>query len=223
MSDGTVPARLPPLPALGLDAIRALAAREPLGLAVEAFLFLRHGETEGNRLRFYQPAEQPLNERGLAQAQAAAALLAGEPIDRVAASTMPRAWRTAEIVAAPRGLAVEPVEGLRERWFGDLAGTAFAQVDWAASPPGGETPEGFVARARAGLAGALAPGGRRLLVSHGGVLEVLAAALRVDLPTDLHRNATPLRFARGADGAWRAAALGEVPGGGAAGSEGGAS
>ncbi len=190
----------------GIDALEALAAREPLTLGARAFFFLRHGQTEGNRTRIYQPAEIMLNETGLAQAQRAAHTLGRQPIRRILASDMERAWRTAHIVADPLGVPVVRAPGLRERWFGDLVGTSSLDLDWRLDPPNGETLAGFVARARMGIAAALADDAMTLLVSHGGVLHVLLAALRIARRPEHTANAAPLLFENGG-GAWRVTSL----------------
>lgn len=82
----------------GLDELFRLAREEPLTPRCSSFIFVRHGETDGNHARIFQTAEQPLNARGLAQAEAASEVLKGEKIQRIVASTMPRAWVTAEIL-----------------------------------------------------------------------------------------------------------------------------
>lgn len=194
----------------GLDLLRALASREPLAVDAPAFYFLRHGQTEGNRTRIFQHAEISLNDAGLAQAELAAGLLAGRPIRRILASDMERAWRTAHIVATPHGLPVQRASGLRERWFGDLVGTSSLNFDWALDPPNGETLAVFVSRARAGIAAALAHEETTLLVSHGGVLHVLMAALGVEERPAYTANAAPLLFEKEAPGTaagWRVTPL----------------
>ena len=190
----------------GLDALNAEAARRPLRPQVDSFLFLRHGETDGNRLHFYQGAEQPLNAAGEAQAREAAGILAGEPVKRIVASDMRRAWQTATIVAAAVGATPVPSTGLRERWFGDFVGTSTADFDWSRHPPNGEDLGDFVARARGALAAALAGSGRTLVVAHGGVLYVALAALGIPFEATLATNALPLRFVAEA-GVWRASPL----------------
>lgn len=199
------------IPRTGLAVLQALAAREPLAVDSPAFFFLRHGQTEGNRTRIVQSADIALNDTGLAQARQAARLLAGQPIRRILASDMTRAWTTAEIVAGPLGLPVTAEPGLRERWFGDLVGTSSLDLDWTADPPNGETLAGFVARARSAVAAALAHEATTLLVSHGGVLHVLLAALGVPtepghIAPECIANAAPLRFERDGGG-WRVTAL----------------
>ena len=63
-------------------------------------------------------------------------------------------------------------------YLGDLLGTSWAVIDWAAHPPGGESLDEFIQRTKRGLEQALGvPGEPPLLVAHGGTLRVLVAAL----------------------------------------------
>ena len=198
---------------LGLDALFELARASPLSPACTSFHFVRHGETDGNHLRIFQTAEQPLNARGLAQAEAASAALAKSGLERIVASTMARAWVTAEAIARPHGLKPLPEDGLRERWFGDLVGTPSLNHDWRDAPPNGETLATFVTRTQAGLRRALvgADTTRTALVGHGGVLYVLAPSLGIELTTDMLANATPMLFERHGTG-WRATRLADTGG-----------
>ena len=76
----------------GLDDLFAMARAAPLTPPCEQFYFIRHGETDGNHKRIFQPAEIPLNARGMAQAEAASKALATARLERIVASTMNRAW-----------------------------------------------------------------------------------------------------------------------------------
>jgi broad specificity phosphatase PhoE len=67
--------------------------------------------------------EVRLTEEGRAQAEAARALLAPAPFDRVLASPLPRTVETAEIVARGRGVEIELVPELRE-----LKGAPLAEI-----------------------------------------------------------------------------------------------
>ena len=178
----------------GLDEVRRLAARRPLRPRARRFIFLRHGETEGNARRVYQPPEIPLNAVGLEQARRAAEYLREHPVERILASDMQRAWQTAqaaaEIVGAP--LIAEP--RLRERWFGDLIGQSSKDLDWRSEPPNGEALRDFVARTQAGLHDALEADAPTLLVAHGGPLYVLVFSVGADLLERHIANATPLLF-----------------------------
>ena len=145
---------------------------------------IRHGETIGNASRIVQVPESPLSPRGVAQAQRLARRLAGEGIVRIVASDLARAATTAEILQAATGavLTYEPL--LHERNFGDLRGTAYADIafdifapDYA--PPNGETWPVFHARVDRAWAGvqalAATTDGNVAVVTHGLVCRSLAA------------------------------------------------
>jgi probable phosphoglycerate mutase len=196
----------------GLDELFRMAREAPLMPACESFHFIRHGETEGNAKRIFQHAEIPLNARGLQQAEAASSALAGARLERIVASTMTRAWVTAEIIGRPHGLTPIPEDGLRERWFGDLVGTPSHDHDWRDAPPNGETLATFVTRTQAGIDRALveASSKRTALVGHGGILYVLAPSLGLDITTELLANATPLLFERSSGSVWRVTRVADV-------------
>ncbi len=178
----------------GLDTVRRIAAANLLEPRARRFLFLRHGETEGNARRVYQTPEIPLNQRGEEQARLAAKYLRGHTVERILASDMRRAWQTAQAAAATVGAPVIAEPRLRERWFGDLVGTSSTDLDWRNEPPNGESLPDFVARTRAGLSDALDTDASTLLVAHGGPLYVLVFSLGAELLEQHIANATPLLF-----------------------------
>jgi broad specificity phosphatase PhoE len=198
-------------PTLGFDAIQELSRTIPFRPRLSRFIFLRHGETEGNRKGIYQFPDTPLNSAGEGQAAEAASILALASISRVAASPMMRAWRTAAVVTDGRDLLPEPDGGLQERLYVGLFGTPVGTLDWRVDPPACESLATFVHRTGHALSRWLAmeddPDGDLLLVSHGGVLLVLAALTGVDVHTELRRNATPILFTRSSSG-WEATAAG---------------
>lgn len=143
-------------------------------------LLLRHGETLLNVSRTIQPAATPLGPRGLAQAQALARRLAAMNIGAIVSSDLPRAWQTAEAIAAACRLPVVREPLLQERNFGDLRGRSRDALDFdpltmPEAPPGGESVAMFrdrVSRAfarivalRAGLGS-----GNLAVVTHGLVI-----------------------------------------------------
>jgi broad specificity phosphatase PhoE len=198
----------------GLEDLFTIARANPLDPECESFYFIRHGETDGNARKIFQTADQPLNARGLAQADAASKALANAGLARVIASTMDRAWVTAEIVARPHGLTPQPEPGLRERWFGDLVGTPSGDHDWREDPPNGETLAQFVTRTQAGIGRSLVGSAkqRTALVGHGGILYVLAPSLGLDLTSTLLANATPMLFERKAGGGWHVTRIADTGG-----------
>ena len=178
----------------GLDEVRRLATRRPLKPRARRFIFLRHGETEGNARRVFQPADIPLNTAGQAQARLAAEYLREHTVERILASDMRRAWETAQAAAAMVRAPVTPEPRLRERWFGDLVGTSSENLDWRREPPNGESLHEFIARTQAGFQDALDSEASTLLVAHGGSLYVLVFSLGAELLERHIANATPLLF-----------------------------
>lgn len=86
------------------------------------FLYLvRHGQSVGNvRRTFHGQTDYPLTQEGRRQAQQAAEKLREVSFTRCFASNLQRAWDTAQICVAGRGIAVEPCLGLREHYIGQL-------------------------------------------------------------------------------------------------------
>ena len=87
-------------------------------------LLIRHGQTELNRSeRFRGRSEAPLNEAGLAQAEAAARRIAAgwKPI-AVYSSPLTRALQTAEAIGRACGLSVQTEPGLIDIDFGAWQG-----------------------------------------------------------------------------------------------------
>jgi len=175
------------------------AAARPLKPRAWRFIFLRHGETEGNARRVYQASDIPLNPTGQAQARRAAEYLSAHPVGRILASDMRRAWQTAQAAAEVVGAPVIAEPRLRERWFGDLVGKSSAELDWRNEPPNGESLHEFVARTQAGIYDALDTEASTLLVAHGGSLYVLVFSLGADLLEQHIANATPLLFEYASD------------------------
>lgn len=135
----------------GLPAQTPFFAEAP----VTRFLLVRHGRTEWNRVeRFRGRADVPLDEVGVAQAEATAARVAGEwQPAAIYASPLSRALRTAQAIAARLGLDVQPEpalididygewqgrtpEEVRQRWPSELE--AWVHAPQRARIPGGES------------------------------------------------------------------------------------
>lgn len=153
-------------------------------------ILIRHAESEGNRDRCFTPhPEIPLTGRGREQAEVAATVLAQRfAPSRIVSSPFLRARQTAEILAAGLGLRVEIAADLRERSYGELAGSPYATPRigydpasyWTWRPPGGETLDEVVLRAGAVLDGlvAAAPDAEIVVVSHGAVMMALDRHVR---------------------------------------------
>lgn len=157
-------------------------------------LLIRHGETALNAARVLQPADTPLSPRGLAQAQAVAARLAGAGLAGVLASDLPRALQTAQAIArAAGGLPVQTTPLLHERNFGDLRGQPYDALGHDpiaadAAPPGGESMALFLARVDQAWAQAVQLqrqlGGPLAVVTHGLLIRALLGR-QVALPPGL--------------------------------------
>src|SRR5258706_8328105 len=95
----------------------------------EIFL-IRHGETDWNlEKRLQGHIDIELNAEGERQAAAVAAALLAEPLDLVAASDLQRAIRTADALAAPRGMKLHMDPALRERDYGAFEGLRYGDIE----------------------------------------------------------------------------------------------
>lgn len=169
------------------------------------FYFLRHGETDSNRLRTIAGSlDVELNATGLEQARAAVELVRPLGITQVVSSHLRRARETASTIARALALPHVVVPELAERNWGELEGRSQAlRVRGMPPPPGAESAEAFVGRTCAGLAQIRADG-VTLVVAHSGTFRVLCRLLGLPEPADAVVNARPIRFtppAR-AGGAW---------------------
>ncbi len=150
-----------------------------------AVLLLRHGETALNAARVMQPADTPLSARGQAQARAVAQRLARRGgIAAIVSSDLPRAWLTAQAVAAALALPIRPSVWLQERNFGDLRGRpydalGFDPLAMPEAPPGGESAAAFVQRVQQAFDDLLQQhhglDGDLLVVTHGLLIRTLLA------------------------------------------------
>ncbi len=146
-------------------------------------LLIRHGETDMNTNRVVQFPDTPLGKHGLRQADLLGQSLRSRPIARVLTSDYARAHATAEHVARHTGAELVVLPRLRERNFGDIRGTSYAdlgELDIFApdfSPPGGESWELFDRRVDSAWAEVLehaaAMSGEIAIVTHGLVLRSL--------------------------------------------------
>lgn len=94
-------------------------------------ILVRHGQTawnqeQGERLR--GRAELDLDEVGRWQAEMAAARIARWPVAAVYASPLTRALTTAQIIAQPLALAVQPLEGLIDIDYGEWQGLSLEEA-----------------------------------------------------------------------------------------------
>ena len=155
-----------------------------------SLLLIRHGETALNVARVLQPADTPLSERGLVQAEALARRLAAMDVATIVSSDLPRALRTAQAIAAATGAAIETTALLQERNFGDWRGQPYDTLSidpltMPDAPPGGESAAAFeqrVARAFAHMVQRRSEIGRTIAVVPHGLLirAVLARHVRLE-------------------------------------------
>ena len=158
-------------------------------------ILVRHGETDWNReLRFQGHVDVPLNAVGLAQAQRLATRLAGEAPHHLYQSDLQRAVQTAAPAALTLGLQGQSDMALREQNFGRVDGMRVDDIrqqfptEWAQwvrfdenyAMPNGETTRQFHARVIGALQrlAALHAGQRLLVVTHGGVLDMVYRSAR---------------------------------------------
>jgi broad specificity phosphatase PhoE len=177
----------------------------PAPLLRGPFCFLRHGETEPNRLGLIAGStDVPLNDTGFEQARAAARLLANVGIDAIYSSPLRRARETADIAAQALRLPVTVIPEIAERNWGELEGRPRAERVRGVTPPGAETLEAFTARTLAGLARVREGHRLPLVVAHSGTFRVLCAHLAIAAPEQPVENSRPLRFVPPAGGhSWR--------------------
>jgi broad specificity phosphatase PhoE len=135
------------------------------------FILIRHGQTDWNGgspggEHFRGRLDIPLNDVGIAQAEALAGALGHVAIAAVYASPLSRAIDTARPLAAQLALPVEPLDALLDIDYGDWAGRSHREVAeewpeqyrlWQAEPhllriPGGERLEDVRERFSRGLA-----------------------------------------------------------------------
>ena len=141
-------------------------------------LLVRHGETDWNAEGKLQGhTDRPLNDYGRRQAQLLGDRLAAEQFDAVYASDLCRARETAEILGEKLGLAVDIDPDLREKNWGSWEGLTSDERLHVAYE--GETTEAHRERTLRAVERIVErhPGGRVVVVTHGGSLRRLQAAV----------------------------------------------
>lgn len=160
-----------------------------------SIILVRHGETPLNVARTLQPADTPLSDTGLKQAQAVAERLAGLKLAAILSSDLPRAMQTAQAIAAATGAPITPTPLLHERNFGDLRGQPYDSLPYnpltmTDAPPGGESVAAFQQRVAQAFAQMVEMrsrvDGHLAVVTHGLVIRALLAQ-------HLQLGALPLR------------------------------
>jgi probable phosphoglycerate mutase len=153
-------------------------------------LLVRHGQSTWNAEgRWQGQADPPLSPLGEEQALAGASSSELRSVDAWWSSDLLRAARTAELLAAGRGVArVDP--RLRERHAGEWEGLTRPEIDagWPGflvehrRPAGWEDDEPLLERALVALVdiAAARPGRQVVAVTHGGVIRALERRLGAD-------------------------------------------
>ena len=158
-------------------------------------LLVRHGESQANKLQiFCGQSDYDLTEAGVLQAQGTAAHIASAyAVDHVYASTLSRAYRTGEAIAARTGAPFTPDERLREIHCGEWEEAAFGEMltRWPDSYPlwlhdigncqcpGGESMTDVVTRVLPALTEYAERHASQTVVAatHGGVIRAMVCVL----------------------------------------------
>ena len=151
--------------------------------------FMRHGETVWNTERRYQGmTDIELSEEGLRQAECAAKRFKNIKIDKIYASPLKRAMKTAEKIAAEKGLEIISEDDFREIHFGEWEGktvpeltekygesyTNFIREPHKYGFPGEGSVENVINRIKPGIDKLIAEDeGNVLIVSHGGIIRLM--------------------------------------------------
>ena len=179
-----------------------------------------HGQTDWNREGRYQGiADTPLNETGIAQAHAATSLLSKVRVDRIVASPLIRALKTAAIVADGIALPIHIDRDLRERNFGSFDGLVIKDVKTkhglspeqnsrSIMPPDADPFDDILHRVPPVIGGWLTahPNETLLFVAHGGVFDALHAHLIGPRVGAKSKHASPYRVTPSPAG-WRFTSL----------------
>lgn len=148
---------------------------------IKNFYYLRHGRTDANdREEAQGNRDNPLNEKGEAQARAADQILAKLPIKKVVSSPLERARRTAELATATLNLQIYQEPLLKERSFGKYEGAVPPSIemyfnDWETCEPR----QDFGMRVAQGLLHCCREG--TLIVGHGCGLRTIIGLLGTDV------------------------------------------
>jgi probable phosphoglycerate mutase len=155
---------------------------------------VRHGATElTDEDRFAGAIDVKLSDEGREQARLLGQRLAADPLNVVFASPMTRTMDTAALIAAPHGLDVTPVDGLREIAHGRWERKTRAEVEkefpeeyaryetdpYSFAPTEGESGLQVTARALPALLKIVEehPDQRILVVSHKATIRLLLSSL----------------------------------------------
>ena len=161
---------------------------------VTRLYLIRHGSTVLTAEdRFAGATNVALSDEGRAQVTALAARLGGVKLGAVYASPLDRTMETASVLAAPHGLEVQPVDGLREISHGRWEGMTRAEVltafpdevaawdedPYTFAPEGAESGLAVTARALPSLMNIYAAhrGGHIAIVSHKATIRLVISSM----------------------------------------------
>ena len=169
------------------------ATLPPATLPPATLLLIRHGETPNNAARMFrgpEGAQEPLSEKGHAEAQALGVALAaaGLPNIRLYASPYVRAQQTARHLAGALGVPLHTLPGVHEIHTGAWQGRPYSAMQTHAHElvapdghfgyPDGESLVGVAERFHTALLGLEPQAGETVIVvSHGAALVALLARL----------------------------------------------
>ena len=167
---------------------------------------IRHGEVAGNSgaIRTFAGARDlELTSRGILQAQAVANRMKGEKLDAVFASTLQRAYKTADKIAVEYNLSATRISGWNEVNYGDWEGLSEDEISrnhadlwrarvedpWNVAPPGGESYQMLWARLDPVWNALLEQNSGKTVavVGHNGSLRVLLCQLLGAPPANARR------------------------------------
>lgn len=145
-----------------------------MSLPLTSFYFIRHGETEWNRLNIMMGSSDiPLNDTGIQQAYNAQELLINLNISRIFASPLQRAKQTAEILNKQLNLPITYFKNLQEKNLGIGEGKSWEEYTINAPYEEEENWVDFKQRVINVVSEILAGYESPLIVSHGGVFKAL--------------------------------------------------
>ncbi|MEI3613746.1 histidine phosphatase family protein [Pseudogracilibacillus sp. SO30301A] len=144
---------------------------------------IRHGETDWNREgRMQGIADIPMNPTGKEQAEKCATFLAQSNWDVIISSPLTRAKETSLIINKKLQLPIIEMAAFKERDYGDAEGMTREERE-AMFPdrefPNQESRESLTTRVMGGIQKLhdTYPGGKVLLVAHGGVINAILATI----------------------------------------------
>lgn len=148
--------------------------------------FVRHGESEANRMRIATGhTDTPLSPLGESQARESAEKLKEVRFSACYTSLLRRAQKTAEICVAERNIPITCDARLNEQFLGAFENRSMDDMiahepsfrafleDWSVNaPPGGESFEALYARVGSALSEIIAKGEDALIAAHYNVIAV---------------------------------------------------